>query len=243
MAYNGLSSVYDRLMQDVDYDAWIDFIKQNVEISKDTLVLDAACGTGVISNKLFKCGAAVTGIDISEDMLGIASENARKDGLKVNYIAMDMCDIRSHKPVDIVTCVCDGVNYLCGLERVKAFFTSVFSVLKEGGRFIFDISSEYKLTEIIGDNFFFEDYDDLTYFWQNSIDKANGRVEMELCFFIAYADKYERFDESHVQYIYSSNDLLDLLKEVGFSNAIAYDCYSHMPISATTERITFVVEK
>ena len=243
MAYDGLSVVYDRLMQDVDYDSWFNFIKQCFNVNSETSVLDTACGTGAISIKLASCGANVTGIDLSGEMLEVAAESARKNGLRINFAAMDMCNIKLHKTVDLVTCVCDGVNYLAGINKVRDYFTVVFNLLKKNGKFIFDISSEYKLIKILGNNFFFEDYDDLTYFWQNSIDDVNRCINMDLCFFIADGDKYERFDESHTQYIYSKDDIVGLLKSVGFEDCTCYDCYSNKSIQNDTERITFIATK
>lgn len=58
----------------------------NVEGKK---VLDLGCGTGRYSIKFAKEGAEVTGIDLSEDMLGIAREKVTNK-MKINFLKGDM---------------------------------------------------------------------------------------------------------------------------------------------------------
>lgn len=43
-------------------------------IKKDTRVLDVACGTGVLFDDYIQCGACITGLDISPQMVRIARE-------------------------------------------------------------------------------------------------------------------------------------------------------------------------
>lgn len=64
-AYRGLASLYDLLMDDVDYDAWLDFYLAQVRLPRGCRVADLACGTGAFALRLAKLGFAVTGVDIS----------------------------------------------------------------------------------------------------------------------------------------------------------------------------------
>lgn len=99
----------------------------------------------------------MTGLDISEDMLGVASEKLRKNGLTVPLICMDMAEFCVHTPADAILCACDGVNYLTSVERTAAFFSSSFRALKPGGTLLFDVSTKYKLERIIANNTFASD--------------------------------------------------------------------------------------
>ncbi len=240
--YNGLSEVYDRLMSDVDYDQWCKFIVEKCNISNKSNIIDAACGTGAITVRLAQTGANVTGVDSSNDMLLVASQNARKNGLNIAFAIMDIANLQSHKQADTVSCVCDGVNYLQDVASVRSFFDSAYGLLKSGGKLIFDISSEYKLTQILGNNLFFEDYDDLTYFWQNKL-RNKKYLDMELCFFVKKGALYERFDEKHRQFIYSEKQLISMLNKSGFSNIQTYDCYTDKKVGKDTQRIVFLAEK
>ena len=77
-AYGTLAASYDRLTNDVDYAAVVDFYRQI--LSREGLTprtaVDLACGTGSVSVLLAKMGMRVIGVDISEEMLCVASQKS-----------------------------------------------------------------------------------------------------------------------------------------------------------------------
>lgn len=50
-------------------------------------ILDIGCGGGLISEPLCRLGANVTGIDADESAIKVASQHAKAQNLKINYIA------------------------------------------------------------------------------------------------------------------------------------------------------------
>lgn len=62
MEYCAMAHYYDRLMQDVDYDGWCDFITEKCGLTPGASVLDAACGTGSITLRLAKRAFALPGL-------------------------------------------------------------------------------------------------------------------------------------------------------------------------------------
>ena len=112
--------------------------------------------------------------------------------------------------------------------------------LNKGAKFVFDVSSEYKLKKIIGSNVFFEDYDDLTYLWTNT--PFAGGVKMELTFFIRGGDgKYTKQTEEHTQYAHTREDIENAMK--GMFSFKAYDFRTMKEVGAKTARIVWVCEK
>ena len=76
--------------------ARIEFITQNATriFKKDNIgvnllnglnCLDIGCGGGILSEKLRRLGANVTGIDASKSSIDIAKEHAKKSRLDINY--------------------------------------------------------------------------------------------------------------------------------------------------------------
>lgn len=61
-------------------------------------VTDCACGTGEITLRLARAGHIMTGVDISGDMLRIASEKARRAALKIPFVEQDMRKLALHRP-------------------------------------------------------------------------------------------------------------------------------------------------
>ena len=67
---------YDRLTTDVDYDRWADYLEWQFQRSGGSVrsVVDLACGTGSLLFRLAQRGYAMTGVDLSEDMLAVAAD-------------------------------------------------------------------------------------------------------------------------------------------------------------------------
>ena len=73
-------------------------------------------------------------MDISEDMLQVAAERFRLAGRRVSLIEGDIAHFSLHRPVNLITCVCDGVNYLTDSRDAQRFFDRAFGFLKRTAR-------------------------------------------------------------------------------------------------------------
>ncbi len=239
MQYGEIALVYDSLMYDMPYSDWAEFILKNLKADS---VLELGCGTGSITEKL-SAYYDVTALDISEDMLDVAREKLMSKGRQARLINGDMCDFSLHRPVDGAVCVCDGINYLITPEKVKQAFLNVYKNIKAGGRFIFDISSEYKL-KAMENELYSEDNDTVTYIWRNTANKNKRLIEMDITFFVAEDDEhYFRFDEKHTQRMHSVDEITLWLEECGFKIISVTDDYTDKVITEETMRITFCAEK
>ncbi len=230
-------------MKDAGYDAWAEYVAGLMPGSAS--VLECACGTGEIGFRLAKKGFSVIASDISEEMLMAAAEKQRRLGLVSRgprFVRMDMRSITLGKQVDCVIACCDGVNYLLSREDVKAFFGSAREALKPGGILIFDVSSRYKLSTVLGDRCFVENGRDIAYLWTNSYDPETKLVEMDLSFFVRRGELYERFDEKHIQRAHSERELGSWLRETGFEYS-AYGFLTKEPPKENEERIVFAARK
>lgn len=246
MQYKRFAKIYDTLMRDVDYDCWAEYLCNIAERYCVPLnfVVDCACGTGAMSIRLAKRGSRVIGIDLSEEMLQMAQENSRESGVSIVFAKMDMRSFTVHKPADAVIAVCDGVNYLTSMRDVKRFFESAYRALKPNGLLMFDISSHYKLKDILGDNTFAEDTGEIAYIWQNSYDSQSKLIEMNLSFFEKTENGlYERFTERHIQRAHSEQELKNALCSIGFNEIYSYEAFSFIAPSNNSERIQFVAKR
>lgn len=243
MQYGDFAFVYDALMRDVDHDGWADYAAGF--IPGGASVLECACGTGEMSLRLARRGFSVTACDVSESMLMVAAEKQREQGMfkaELKFFRTDMRSLPSGKKYGCVAAFCDGVNYLTSREDVKRFFSSAHSVLKEGGVLIFDISSRFKLENVLGNNTFADDGRELAYMWQNAYDPESKLIEMKLSFFINRNGLYERIDETHIQRAHSVREITSWLRETGFEPE-AFGFMTHEPPKETDERIQFIARK
>jgi len=217
--YAEFASVYDELMDDVDYEAWATACLGRIAACgvAPVDVCDCGCGTGGVTLQLARRGLKVTGVDISEAMLRRAADKARAAGVDVRFVKQDMCALALPRPVDAIVCACDGVNYLLDPMRVASFFGRAKESLAKGGVLTFDISSREKLKRMARERVYFEDREGVTYFWTNRM--ASGILMMELCFFVRGADgRYDRFDEVQRQRAHSVEELRIWLQDAGFSH-------------------------
>lgn len=234
--YSVLASYYDRLMTDFDYDGYLKVLDGELAGSEG---VDLCCGSGRITIALAKRGKKMTGVDASAEMLGEAVKNARAEGVRPLFVQSDIADFAPPHKADFATCVCDGLNYV-PQKKLAAVFASVANYLGKGAKFVFDVSSEYKLKKIIGNNVFFEDHDDLTYLWAN--ETFSGGVRMELTFFIRGEDgKYIKLTEEHTQYAHKREDVEKALD--GVFAFRAYDFATMGEVNAKTARILWVCER
>ena len=245
--YQQFASYYDRLMADVDYALWADYLTnllRSCGVCPGEAVFDCACGTGEITLRLHQAGYHMTGADVSEQMLERAQQKARRAGAKIAFVQQQMQHISVHKPVSAITCACDGVNYLLSQKDVDAFFAGANRALKDGGLLLFDISSAYKLEHVLGGQTFGEDEKSCTYLWQNCFDPKSKLLEMRLAFFVPdESGKYARFDERHVQVAHEQKDLTAALERAGFAVLGVYDAFTLDEPPKDSERIQFVAQK
>lgn len=237
MSYSVLSKYYDRLMTDFDYDAYSQLIFDNV--LKGAKGLDLAAGSGEMTIRLSQAGYKMTGSDCSAKMLTIATEKSKKALQDILFLIKDLNKLSISKTYDFITAVCDGFNYVSTIKGMESAFLEIYSALVQGGKFIFDMSTAYKLKKVLANNFFYEDYDDLTYFWSNTL--YPNRVEMSLTFFEKEGDIYRRYDEEQTQYFYANDKIIALLEKCGFS----VKCFDEKfkELNNESERIIVVATK
>lgn len=235
--YKYLSSCYDEFMQDVDYDAWAKKIAGYIGNRKKGV--DCGCGSGLITMRLKKMGYDVIGTDLSTEMLERARENFRRENLNITLVRMDSENLVVGNKVDFITAVCDVVNYMKKPER---FFVRAYNALADDGVLLFDISSKYKLTEIIGNNVFTDSTDNVTYIWSNLLSEKQNKVEMFLTFFVKNKDgSFDKEEENQIQYIYEADDLVEKLRAAGFGK-VEYFGFEGKNV-AQEERICFAAYK
>lgn len=242
--YGSFAHWYDRMMHDVDYTAWAEYIDSFLKEAGAKTVLDCACGTGRITVLLASAGYIITGSDASEDMLMEARAGALKKGLKsLPFVCQNLQSLSVHHPVDAVICTCDGVNYLTDPDDVIGFLESASRVLRPGGLLLFDISSPYKFAKILADRTFTEVEDDYAYIWSNMFDPESMLCEMDLTFFVKEHGLYRRFSEQHLQRAYTEEELTKLLVRNGFYVRGVYDAFTRDPIRPDSERFQFAAIK
>jgi 2-polyprenyl-6-hydroxyphenyl methylase/3-demethylubiquinone-9 3-methyltransferase len=85
----------------------VGFIKERANL-EGIKVLDVGCGGGILAEALSKLGAQVTGIDASEQTIGVAQNHSNAVGSDVSYYQTTIEEFIANKPeekFDVVTCL------------------------------------------------------------------------------------------------------------------------------------------
>ena len=247
MAYGrDFASVYDRFTDNVEYrrraDHILDLLK-NGGVSSGIL-LDVACGTGMLTQHLCKKGFDLIAADCSPDMLQIARERLREADQDALLLCQDMRALDLYGTVDAAVCTLDSVNHLTETADVAAAFASVSLFLRPGGLFVFDVNTLYKHRQVLsGSTFVFED-DEAFLVWQNSDCDGTGTVEIMLDIFLTRdGETYRRACEDFAERAYSQETLTGLLAQAGMVVEHVYGDLTTAPPAEDEERVVFVARK
>lgn len=245
-SYESFASVYDIFMEDVPYDEWVEYIENLFKYYNinPKLVLDLGCGTGNITEKLALKGYDMIGIDNSEEMLIIAKEKARKNNLDILYLLQDMREFELYGTVSAIISICDSINYLTEEEDVLQTFKLVNNYLDPGGLFIFDLNTEYKYQEILGENTFAYNTQKSSYIWENYYYEEEKINEYKLTLFVN-EDKnlFKKYEETHYQKAYSLDKIIQLLNEAGLEYLGVFDAFTFNLPNRESERIYIIARE
>ena len=113
----------------------VDFIEERSSV-KDKKVLDVGCGGGILAEALSELGANVTGIDASENTIGVAKSHSRSIGSDVIYIQNTIEEFISSHPnekFDVITCL----EMLEHVPSPNEIIKSCSNLLKDDGNIFF----------------------------------------------------------------------------------------------------------
>ena len=246
MTYEDFARCYDRIMDQVPYEEWADWICGALHARgiTDGLVLELGCGTGTMTEQMAQHGYDMIGIDISEQMLEEALRKRDDSGHDILYLQQDMREFELYGTVRAVICVFDSINYICSREELLSVFRLVNNYLDPGGVFLFDFNTVHKYQDLMGECVLADADEECSYIWENSFDPSAMENVCELTLFLREEDgRYLRIEEEHVQHAYPLQLFLDLLREAGLAPETVFDAYTSSPGDENSERLLIVARE
>lgn len=244
-SYNDFALFYDRLMKDVDYKKRSEYIlnlfKKHGKMP--TLLLDLACGTGNFSNQMALKGIEVIGVDMSEDMLSAARENSCELGTDLLYLCQKGSELDLFGTVDGAICCMDSLNHITDIKELEKTLKRVSLFMEEDSLFIFDLNTIYKHEQVLANNTFVIEDEEVFCVWQNRYDKQSRTTEITLDFFAAEGEAYFRYGEEFCEKAYTDEEIIGLLEKAGLELVAIYDDMTESPVRMDSERAVFVAKK
>lgn len=252
-AYTSFAVVYDTFMDNVPYEEWGEYLhglllEYGVE---DGLVLDLGCGTGTMTEILASKGYDMTGVDFSEEMLDIAMQKRTKSGHDILYLMQDMREFELYGTVRAIVSICDSMNYLTEDGDLEQVFRLANNYLDPGGLFIFDMNTEYKYREMLGDQTIAEERENCSFIWDNYYYEEEKINEYQLSLFVedlvlsekTGQDICRKFQEMHYQRAYSLAEVKAALEVAGMEFIAAYDAFTRNPVHQESERMYIIARE
>lgn len=245
MSYDVFSGFYDRLTDNVEYEKRADYFCRLLSMCdiNGGILLDLGCGTGSMSVKMAEKGFDVIGVDISIGMLGIAQQKMYESGRQILFLNQAMQDIDLYGTVDCAICVLDGINHLNSSDEVRQTFEKVSLFMNKGGAFAFDVNTIYKHKNVLADNAFIYEFDDLFCAWQNNYNEEDNSVDITLDFFEEEDGIYYRSGENFSEQAYELEEISCWLEDAGFEIIGIYDDLTTNPVKPDSERAVFLAKK
>ena len=247
MAYDSaLAMVYDKFTRNTDAAKRADFLhtllcRFGVE---NGILLDLACGTGVMSEAFINKGYDVISVDDSCAMLNEARNRLGKYGPKALLLEQDMRELDLFGTVRACICCLDSVNHLTDPADVQQVFERVSLFTEPGGVFLFDVNTVYKHRQILGNNTFVYEDDKDFLVWQNEYDPADDTVSMLIDIFSRErGEKYVRESDEITERAYEADLIESMLTGAGFRIIYRFGDLRDDAPSETEERIYFAAVK
>lgn len=243
-SYKALAASYDRLTNDVDYGATVDFyfdIMEKEGVHPRTAV-DLACGTGSVTALLAKRGIPTIGVDLSEEMLTQAFQKTQELLPRPQFLHQNLAKLYLPRGVDLAVCALDSLDYITEPEDCAAAIRRTYRALNPGGIFIFDVNTPEKLRAMDGQVFLDED-EDVYCVWRGEFDEGSQICSYAMDLFQRSGKIWHRSFEEHREYAYTRQQLTDYLKDAGFTSIKVYADRRFEAPEAGEQRIYFSARK
>ncbi len=237
-SYDIFSQFYDNLTDNVDYKKRAEFFRTllvRYKVKDGATVLDMGCGTGKFTCEMAKMGYDMIGTDISPEMLCEARNNMYENEVQMLLLCQSMEELDLYGTVDCAVSTLDSLNHLESSENVKKAFYNAGLFMNPDGIFIFDVNTVYKHREILGNNTFVYDTDEVYCVWQNTLNEDDS-VDISLDFFECDGDAYYRSNQEFSERAYPIENIKKWLEEAEFQVLDIFDDISGNPLCETTQR-------
>ncbi|WP_445634040.1 Methyltransferase type 11 [Nostoc sp. DSM 114161] len=207
------------------------------QLFPESHILELGCGSGYLAQQLNIRGYKVTGIDASEGMLN----HARKNAPESEFI---LSDIRQFDlpPIFDAALANDVFHFIHNKEDLKAAFKNVYTALKDGGVFVFNIPITDWLHEAAqNNNFNIVNISDRSSLIELFYYKPEDRLwEIKVTGFELIDKNWQRSDTVWLRKDHFLVEVESALKDAGFTQ---FNYYNTRDFGETEDIACFVCQK
>lgn len=209
-------------------------------LSEGQFVLDLACGYGRHALRLARQGMRVVGLDLSEYFLGLAVEQAERDGSPARFVRGDVRSVPFGQQFDAAVCLGGSFGQFATEDEDLALLTETARVLKPGGKFLLDVANrDGILSRFIGKDW--NQLEDGTIvLHERRWDSLQGRVEGKD---IVMGADGRRREYEHSMRLYGAPEISSMLRRAGFDVLALYGSLAGSAFGWDSPRVNVVARK
>lgn len=133
--YTNLARVYHEIYQTLfDYDKEFEFYDKHLKSNKINSIIEIGCGTGNLAKRFVRANYDYLGIDLFQEMLDIATENAPK----ASFMQCDVRDLTLNQKYDCALITGRSISYLIENQGIIEAFKNLNESLNPNGILMFD---------------------------------------------------------------------------------------------------------
>lgn len=232
--YTKSSQIYDRLMEEVDYPGWCEYI---LDLAEEfgfgtRSIFDLSCGTGTFLH-LFPATEKF-GIDISQEMISRGKKNFPELHLEVGNMLHPL-----PRDVSLYINIHDALNYISDFNAIRDHIAYMDKHLTERQSYIFDFALPNLIKEYFDDTSY-EDTNDagISFRRHNHYDRKNKLSFTDL--YIYHPDG-RSYHERHIQYIFSFKEIQKLSVEFPSRSFIFLEEFSFEAANKLSNRLLVIM--
>jgi SAM-dependent methyltransferase len=194
---------------------------------------------GRIAVELASRGMQVTGVDLVQGFLDTAADTAKNEGVKINLVKADLRTFKAETSFDAAINLYTSFGYCETRDEDEKILRSIANSLKKGGWFIL---------ELLGREIAVRDFTEGEWF-----ERAGKIVLTEFSVVGAWEGLQSKWilidvtgtrtEHVHVQRLYSSTELQDILLRCGFSSVEVYGDFDFSPYNEKARTTVVVARK
>ena len=216
----------------------VDHFISLLKIKSGASVLDLCCGPGRHSLELARRGFMVTGVDRTKAYLVQARRQAKKEGLKIEFVNKDMRRFCRQNSFDVCINLFTSFGYFRNPNDDKKIVKNVYRSLKKNGILLMELMGREVLARIFKPRDWYP-LDDMIVLEERKVCKNWTWIENR--WMMIKNGKMKEFRISHR--LYSAAELSSLLKEAGFKKVDVYSDFTGAPYDHTAKRLILVARK
>lgn len=202
-------------------------------------MLEMCCGTGTLTELLHKEGFDIEGFDLSESMIQIARQKAKRKKMPLRYEVMNAISADMERQFDSVFSFFDSLNNIVNpADLQEAFFTAA-NHIPSGGSFIFDLNTAYAFRAKMFNQQDLSKKSKVRYRWRGDWDEETQLIQVRMKFWVGETE----FEEVHLQRAYTIEEVVPMLEEAGFEKIRTFHSYTLEQPRAKSDRIHFACIK